>query len=78
MTINDKVKAKNLQYNVNRKGAKTSALSSEKIEKYDYLKGEKILRCNQRQVMQQAKFTYSRLGKCLVKQPRKVEDAAKY
>ena len=33
MTIDDKVRDENLQYDINRKTAKTSALSSEKVDK---------------------------------------------
>ena len=39
MTINDQVIDENLQYNINREAAKISALSSEKIDKYEYLTG---------------------------------------
>ena len=42
-----------------------SALSSGKIDKYEYLKGEQILPSDQRRVIEQAKFTYSTLGKAL-------------
>ena len=42
---------------------KLSALSSEKIDKYYYLTGEEILPSNQIKVIEQAKFTYSPLGK---------------
>ena len=34
MTIDDKTRDKNLQYNINRETAKISALSSCKIDKY--------------------------------------------
>ena len=49
-------------YDINREAAKTSALSSGKIHKYEYLTGEDILQSNQQQVIEQAKFTYSSLG----------------
>ena len=39
-----------LQYDINREAAKTSALSSEKNDKYEYLAGEEILPYNQRQI----------------------------
>ena len=38
-------------------------LSSGKIHKYEYLTGEDILPSNQQQIIEQAKFTYSPLGK---------------
>ena len=43
MTIDDKTKDEKLQYDTNREAAKISALSSSKIEKYEYLTGEEIL-----------------------------------
>ena len=39
MTINDQIIDENLQYNINREAAKISALSSGKIDKYEYLTG---------------------------------------
>ena len=39
-----------LHYDINRKAAKISALSSGKIDKYEYLKGEEILSSDQRRV----------------------------
>ena len=44
---------------------KTSASSSEKIDKYKYLTGKDILPPNQRRVIEQATVTYSLLGKTL-------------
>ena len=49
------------------KAAKLSALSSEKIDKYEYLTGEEILPSDQRRVIEQAKFIYSPLGKAFEK-----------
>ena len=40
MTVNDKIKDQKLQYDVNRKAAKISALSSGKIDRHEYLTGE--------------------------------------
>ena len=40
MTIKDKIKDEKLQYNINRDSAKMSALSSGKVDKYEYLTGE--------------------------------------
>ena len=42
MAINDKKRDQKLQYNINRKAAKKSALSSAKIDKYEYITGEEI------------------------------------
>ena len=63
MTIDDHVRDEKLQYDINREAAKISALSSGKIDKYEYLTGEGILPSNQKQIIEQAKFTYSSLGK---------------
>ena len=46
MTINDQIRGEKLQYVVNRESAKISALSSGKIQKYEYLTGEDILPSN--------------------------------
>ena len=66
-----------LQYVINREAAKTSALSSGKIHKYEYPTGEDILPYNQQQIIEQAKFTYSPLGKSFEKQIKTIEDQSK-
>ena len=53
MTIDDQIRDEKLQYDSNREAAKISALSSGKTNKYEYLAGEKILRSNQKQVIEQ-------------------------
>ena len=77
MTIEDQVKDEKLQYDINREAAKISALSSGKTDKYEYLTGEEILPSNQQQIIQQAKFTYSPLGKAFEKQIKTIEDQGK-
>ena len=77
MTIEDQIKDGKLQYDINREAAKISALSSGKIDKYEYLTGEEILPSNQQQIIQQAKFNYSPLGKVLEKQIKTIEDNRK-
>ena len=74
MTINDQIRDEKLQYDINREAAKISALSSGKIHKYEYLTGENILPSNQQQIIEQAKFTYSPLGKAFEKQTKTIED----
>ena len=49
---------KNLQHEINEEVVKISALSSGKIDKYEYLTGEEILPSDQRRVIEQAKFAY--------------------
>ena len=61
MTIEDQIKDEKLQYDINREAAKISALSSGKIDKYEYLTGEEILPSNQQKIIEHAKSTYSPL-----------------
>ena len=61
-------------YNISRGAAKISALSSGKIHKYEYVTGEDILPSNQQQIIEQARFTYSPLGKAFEKQIKTIED----
>ena len=63
-----------MQYNINRKTAKISALLSGKTDKYEYLTGEEILPSNQRQIILKAMFTYTPLGKTFEKQTKTIED----
>ena len=67
MTINDQIRDEKLQYYITRKAAERSALSSGKIDKYEYLTGKEILPSNQQQIIEQAKFPYSSLGKAFEK-----------
>ena len=70
MTINDQIKDKKLQYNINREAAKMSALSSGKIYIFT---GEDILPSNKQHIIEQAKFTYSPLDKAFDKQTKTIE-----
>ena len=74
MTIDDQIRDEKLQYDINREGAKISPLSSGKIHKYEYLTGDDILPSNQQQIIEQAKFTCSPLGKAFEKQIKTIED----
>ena len=74
MTINDQIRDEKVQYDINRETAKLSALSSGKIQKYEYLTYEDILPSNQQKIIEQAKFTYSLLGKAFEKQIKMIED----
>ena len=74
MTINDQIRDEKLQYDINGEAAKMSALSSGKIQKFEYLAGEDILLCNQPQIIEQARFTYSPSGKTFEKQLKWIED----
>ena len=74
MTINDQIRDEKLQYDINREADKICALSSGKSHKYEYLTGEDILPSNQQQIIEQAKFTYSHLGKAFEKQIKTIKD----
>ena len=45
-----------------------------KIDNFEYLTGKEILSSNQQQIIEQAKFTYSPLGKAFEKQIKTNED----
>ena len=77
MTIHDQIKDEKLQYDVNREAAKISALSSGKFNKYECLTGEEVLPSNKQQIIEQAKFKYSPLGKAFEKQVKTIEDQGK-
>ena len=63
MEIDDKIRGEEVQYDINGEAAKISALSSGKIKKYEFLTGEKIWSYDQSRIIEEAKFTYSPLGK---------------
>ena len=77
MTIEDQIRDEKLQYDINREAAKISALSSGKIDKYEYLTCEEILPSTQQQIIEQAKFTYSPSEKAFEKQTKTIEDQGK-
>ena len=77
MTIDDRIKSEKLKYDINREAAKISPLSSGKFDKYEYLTGEEVLPSNKQQMIEQAKFTYSPLGKAFEKQVKTIEDQGK-
>ena len=74
MKIDDQIRGEKLQYHINRKAAIISALSSNKIDKYEYLTGEEILPSNRKHIIEQAKFTYSPLEKAFEKQTKTIEN----
>ena len=74
MRIDDKIRDEKVQYDIDREAAKISTLSSGKIVKYEFLTGEEILPCGQIRIIEQAKFTYSSLGKAFEKQIKTTEE----
>ena len=77
MTIDDQIKDEKVQYNINRETAKISALSSGKLHKYEHLTVEDILPSSNQQIIEQARFTYSPLGKAFNKQIKTIEKQGK-
>ena len=79
MTVTDQIKIldrkimqNEAQYDLDRKAAKISALSSNNLDKYEYLTGEDLgLKPS---TIEQAKFEYSLLGKVFTKGLEKEED----
>ena len=70
----EKIRDEKLQNDINKEAAKISVLSSGKTDKYEYLTDEEILSLNESETIKQAKFTYSPLGKALVKQTKIIKD----
>ena len=52
MTTEDQIRDKKLQHDINREAAKISALSSGKLDKYEYLTGKELLISNQQQIIE--------------------------
>ena len=75
MRINDQIRY--WQYDIKRKAAEISAKSSDNFHYYEYLTGEDMSPSNQQQIIEQAKFTYTPLGKTFEKQTRTIEDQGK-
>ena len=70
MTLNDelkilaeRIKANQVQYDLDREAAKISVLSSKELDKYKYLAGEDL--GHKPEVLERAKFEYSLLGEAL-------------
>ena len=63
MTIDDKIRDENPQYDINRETTKMSTLSSGEIDKYKYLTDEVILPFAQSQIIDQSKLKYYPLRK---------------
>ena len=74
MITDDEIKDEKLKYDINREAAKISALLSGKIDKYEYLTGERILPSDQSRIIEQAKFIYPPYGKAFEKQIKVIED----
>ena len=73
MKIGDKIRDEKVQFDINTEAAKISALSSDKIDKYEFLTCEKVLLSDQSRIIEHATFTYSPFGKALKKQKNKLK-----
>ena len=69
-----RLEMKNYNMILIEKQPKYRLLSSLEIHKHEYLTGEDILPSNQQQIVKQARFTYSPLGKAFEKQITTIED----
>ena len=69
MTIDDKIGDEKLQHNINSVAV---ALSWGTADEYEYLTGKEIVPFNQRQKINQAKFSNSPLGKAFEKQKNRL------
>ena len=74
-TVNNKIKQNKAQYNLDRQTAKTSALSSANVSKYEFLTGKDVL--PEKDLLAKAapikEFEYSPLGQELKKQTSAAE-----
>ena len=60
-TLNDKIKANNAQYDINRLSAEISAYSGGDLDKYEFLTKQDLK--YKPDALEQVKFAYSPLGK---------------
>ena len=77
MVIDNKIGDEKLQSDIYREAAKISALSSGKIDKYEFLTGKEMFPLDQRGVIEQAKFAYSALEVAFEKQRKAIERTRK-
>ena len=77
MIMDDKVRDEKLPYDINRESAKIPALSTGKIDKYEFLAGDEMLPSDQNRIMEQANFTYCPPGKPFEKQTKTNEKQGK-
>ena len=77
MTTDDQTRNEKLQPGINRETSKILALSSNELRKFEYLTEQEILPSIQKQVIEQATFSYSPLGKAFEKQIKTIKDQGK-
>ena len=59
MTTDDKIRDEKLQNDINREAAKILALSSGKIDKYEFLTGKEVLPNDRSRIIERAMFLSS-------------------
>ena len=74
-TLNDKIKANNAQYSLDRKAAKLSALSASKFDKYEYLASEELI--PKLGSIDKTRFGCSPLGQIFIKGLKEEEEDKK-
>ena len=67
MAIDDWIRDEKLQYDINGEAAEISTLSSDKIDKQEYLTGNETLASNQKEIIKQSKFSFTHLGRAFEK-----------
>ena len=75
VNIDKKIRNEKRKYDINWKAAKTlSALSSSRVDKYNYLIGKETLPSCASQIIQETKSTYSPPGKVFEKHMKTIKD----
>ena len=78
MTVDDKIRDENLQYNIKLEAANIPALSSGKIDKREYLTCEEILTSDQSRMIEKAMFIVLLYEKHSKNKQKQLEIKVKY
>ena len=74
MITDEKIRGEKLQYDINREVAKILALSSRKIDIYEYLTFKEVLPDDVTRLIKEAKSAFSSSGKALEKQTETIKN----
>ena len=77
MITDEKIRGEKLQYDINRKVAKILALSSRKIDIYEYLTFKEVLPDDVRRLIKQAKSAFSSSEKALENKTKTIKNQDK-
>ena len=72
-----KIRDEKFHSDINRAAAKLSALSSGKIDKYEYLKGEEIFLLQQHRIIKNAKKTFRNVRRHLKNKEKQLNNRGK-